>query len=87
MKHRLLRSSHEQTLSYDKTSPEEMQHTHLLIPDREARTDQSTNTNKVQPGEPMSFIGVNYRNMGEEILTKEKIVSKTAASPKSTPAW
>ena len=30
-------------------------------------TDQSTT--KVQLGEPMSFIGVTYRNMGEGLLT------------------
>lgn len=36
---------------------------------RESRTDQSTNTNKVQLGEPLSSTGVTYRNMGEGLLT------------------
>jgi hypothetical protein len=37
----------------------------LLTSDREPTTDQSMNTTKVQLGDPMSFIGVTYRNMGE----------------------
>ena len=39
---------------WDKTSPREMLHTCLLIPDREPMTDQSMDT------------GVTYRNMDEE---------------------
>lgn len=30
--------------------------------------DRSTDTTKVQLGEPMSFIGVTHRNMGEGLL-------------------
>ena len=41
----------------DKTLPGKMQHTHLLTPDREPTTDQSTDTTKVQLGEPVSFVG------------------------------
>jgi hypothetical protein len=48
--------------------PREMQHTHLFIPNREAMIDRSTDTTKVQRGEPMSLIGVTYRNMGEGLL-------------------
>ena len=37
-------------------------------PARELTTYQSTNTTEVQLGVPVSFIGVTYRNMGEELL-------------------
>lgn len=40
----------------------------LLIPVKEPRTDQSAHTTEVLVGEPISFIGVIYRNMGEELL-------------------
>lgn len=46
-----------------------MQHTHLLTPDKEPMTDQSTNATQVQLGEPRSFTGFTYRNMGEASLT------------------
>ncbi|KAL6035748.1 hypothetical protein STEG23_017822 [Scotinomys teguina] len=42
----------------------EMQHTHLLTPDRELTTDQTTDTITVQFGEPVSFIGVTDRTVG-----------------------
>ena len=38
---------------------------------KEPRTDQSAHTTKVLLGEPISFIGVTYRNMGEGLLTGE----------------
>lgn len=45
----------------DKSFPGE---THLLIPDRERVTEQSTDTTKVLRREPMSFIGVTYGKFG-----------------------
>jgi hypothetical protein len=42
-----------------KTFPEKMQHRSLLTPDQEPTADQSTDTTKVQVGEPMHFIGIN----------------------------
>lgn len=45
-----------------------------LIPlDRELTTDkQSTGTTRVQPDEPMTFVGVPYRNIGGQLLKKEQ---------------
>lgn len=40
-----------------------------LIPDRDLMTEQSTNSAKVQLGQPMIFNGVIYRNMGEGLFT------------------
>lgn len=43
---------------------------------------------EVQLGEPMSFTGVSYRNMGEGSLTGADVTQrKTAAPPYPTPAW
>ena len=39
--------------------------THLLTPARDLLTIQSTDTTKVQLGEPMSFVGVADRSMRE----------------------
>lgn len=55
-----------------------MQHTHLLNPDRDPTTEQSTDTTQVHPSESMCFIGVTYKSIND---------SKTAASPWTTPAW
>ena len=41
----------------------------LFTLDKEPRTDQSAHTTEVLRGEPISFIGVTYRNMGEGLLT------------------
>ena len=56
-------------MSPDKTFPGEMQHTCLITPDRDPTTDQSTDTTDVQPGEPMSFIEVTYRNRNDSKIT------------------
>jgi hypothetical protein len=40
-------------------------HEHLLALDKELTTDQSKDTIKVQLGEPMSFIGITPRSVGE----------------------
>lgn len=45
-----------------------MPHAGLLIPNREIMTNQGSDTTHVQLGEPMSFIGVAYRNTGEASL-------------------
>ena len=44
----------------------------LFTLDKEPRTDQSAHTTEVLRGEPISFIGVTYRNMGEGLLTCNK---------------
>ena len=61
----------------DKAFPKEMEHACLLTPDRELMTDQGTDTTQVQCGEPVSFIGVAFRNRND---------SKTAAPLRATPA-
>lgn len=58
--------------------PEETQHACLFTPDREPTTDQSTDATKIKLGEPVIFIGITYRS---------RTASKTAASPKLSPAW
>jgi hypothetical protein len=44
------------------------QNVHLFISDGEPVTDQCVDTIKVQFDEPMSFIGIIYRNIGKELL-------------------
>lgn len=44
------------------------QNIHLSISDGEPVTDQCVDTIKVQFDEPMSFIGISYRNIGKELL-------------------
>lgn len=46
-----------------------MLYTGLFTPNRESRTDEHTNTTKVQLGKPVSFLGVTYRHMDEELVT------------------
>lgn len=48
-------------------------------------TDTRTDA-KVQFGEPMGFIGVPWRNMGERLLTEEEMINGSR-TPRSTPAW
>lgn len=48
-------------------------------------TDQSTDTTKVQCDEPMSFIGLIYRNMDEELFRAIERTQRTA-SPRPTQA-
>lgn len=48
---------------------------HLLIPDREPTADRSTDI-RVQLGEPMDFIRVIYRNIGEGFLTENDSYAK-----------
>ena len=43
---------------------------------RDHMTNQSTNITKVQLGEPMSFIGVTYRNMGEGSCTGAEMTQR-----------
>ena len=50
-----------------KTFPGELQHTHLITPDREHIYNRA-DTTTVQLGEPVSFIGVTYRSIGEGLL-------------------
>lgn len=53
-----------------------MQPTLLLTPDRDTMTDESTDITKVQFGEPVSFVGVTYRNMGESLLIGGEITQR-----------
>lgn len=48
----------------EKTIPGEMQHT---CPDTDSTTDWSMKNTTVQRGEPISFIGITYRNMADRI--------------------
>lgn len=44
----------------------------LLTPDRELIADQSNEGIKVQLDEPMAFIGVTYRNVGEGLVNRSR---------------
>lgn len=52
----------------NKTFPGKKNHACLLIPNTESMAGQNTNTIKVRHGEPMSFIQVTYKSMGEGLL-------------------
>lgn len=39
-------------------------------------TDQTTDTTKVQLGEPMNFIGVTYQNTREELFTEAEVTPR-----------
>jgi hypothetical protein len=45
---------------------------YLLNPDGLLTTDQSTDINKVRRDDPVSFIEVKYRNIGEELNLQEQ---------------
>lgn len=49
----------------DNTFSGEMKCIFLHMPDRVPMTDQSADTAKDQLSEPMSFIGITWRDMGE----------------------
>lgn len=48
-------------------------------------TDQSTDTTNAQFGEPMSFIGITYKWMGEGLFTGAEVTQ--SHHQKSTLAW
>ena len=50
-----------------------------------SRTDQNKNTTKDQLGDPMTFIGVTDRNIGDGLLTGAEM-TQIDASPKPTTA-
>lgn len=52
-----------------------MLHTGILTPDREPQYEYTLNmdTTKIQLGEPVRFIGVTYRNMGERLHVETKM--------------
>ena len=56
-----------------------------LLPDREPMIDQSENTTTAELGEPVSFIGVTYRNMGKELLTGAEMTQRQLHHGKATP--
>lgn len=60
----------------DKTFPGETQDTHVLTPDSEPTTDQSTDAIKVHPSEPVNFIGVSYRNIDKGLLDAAKMTKR-----------
>ena len=53
--------------------------------DRDSMTEQRMYSIKVKLGEPMNFIGVPYRSMGEGPLNMIRSNSRTAVSPQPTP--
>jgi hypothetical protein len=67
----------------DKTFPGETQHIHLLIQDTDPLTDQSTDANKVQHSEPVSFFWL-LTGIWVRYFYRSRNDSKTAASPKPT---
>lgn len=68
-----------------KTFPGEIQHTGVLTPDRKPTTDKRTDKTKVQSSEPMSFIGVAFRNMDEVLLIETEITQRQlVALPRPT---
>lgn len=50
--------------------------TYLLPPDREHIAGQSTDPIEVQLEEPMSFIGIIYRNMDEGLLAMAEMTHR-----------
>lgn len=56
--------------------PGKTEHTDLLTPDGKPMIDQSTDTTKVQLGEPTGFTGVTYRNTGEGSLTGAEMTQR-----------
>ena len=56
------------SVTCDTTFPGEMQHTQLPTADRNPIISQSMGTTEGQFGEPMSFIGVTFRIMGEGLF-------------------
>lgn len=59
----------------------------LVIVDRELTTDKSNDGTKVQLDEPMIFMGVTYRNVGEVLVNRSRNDSKAAELSKLIPAW
>lgn len=53
-----------------------MQHTHLLTPYMGTTVDQSTDTTKVQLGEPVTSTVVTYRNMDAWLLTGTEVTHR-----------
>ena len=50
--------------------------------------EQSTDTTKLQLSEPISFIGVTYRNMGVELLTRREMTQRQLHHQEPTnPLW
>ena len=48
----------------------------LLTSDRDLTLKQSTDTTKVQRGEPVSFTEDTYRNMGKGLLTEAEMTQR-----------
>lgn len=49
---------------------------YLLTPDGELTTEQSTDINEVQCGDPVSFIEIKCRDIGEELTYRNRNDSK-----------
>lgn len=49
----------------------------MFTPDGEPMIGQNMDTTKVHFGEPMSCIGVTYRNMGEGVVYRSRHDTKT----------
>lgn len=81
------------SLMWDKTFPRETLSTWRFTLCRKPTVYQRRNTNKVQLGEPMRFIGIIYRSMGEGLLTeqawlKDSCITKPHTSlPTGSSVW
>ena len=66
--------------------PERDLNIHLLILDKKPTPTQNKDTTKVQLGEPMNFIVVSYRRVGNGSTYRNRYYSKAAASSKAHPS-
>lgn len=57
---------------------------HLCTPDRDPTKGQRMDSTTVQLGEPVDFIGVNYRSVGEQVLVRAE---KTPMGARPALAW
>ena len=60
----------------DRTSPGEMQNPHMSIPDGDPTTGRSVNITTLQLDEPLEFVGVAYRNMGEGLPMGAEMIQR-----------
>lgn len=61
----------------DRTFPGEMEHPHMSTPGGDPTTDRSVNTTTtLQLDEPLEFVGVAYRNMGEGLCIGAEMIQR-----------
>lgn len=61
----------------DKSYSGEIKLSHLLTPNKKLATSQCTDATEVQLCEPLNFIGVTYRNVGEGLLTGTETIQNS----------